>query len=199
MVILDYFSLILISIGLSADAFAATVSVNISNKKPSLVQKLKIASLFGLFQATMPLIACFLGSAGASVIEKFDHWIAFVLLLYVGINMLIDVRKEKKYSNVCLGNENTYSFKKMLLLAIATSIDALASGFLLPTVIKANSAKLILVAISIIGTITFLLSVLASYLAENFGRFLKYKAQIFGACLLIFIGIKILLQHLFFV
>ncbi len=200
MIFLDYSSLIIIAIGLSADAFATAISVSIINKRQKFTQKLKIAFLFGFFQAFMPLISCLLGSAGASVIERFDHWVAFVLLTYVGSNMLFEVIKDKKDTNIKPKEsfKRQVAFKELILLSFATSIDALASGFLLTTVINANTAKLILLSVSIIGGITFVFSLIACYLAEKFGLFLKYKAQIFGGCILILIGIKILLQHLFF-
>lgn len=178
--------IILTSIGLAMDAFAVSICKGLSIKKYNLKKGLIIGTYFGLFQSIMPLIGYLLGSFFQNLIISIDHWIAFILLSIIGINMI----KES------LSNENEecnelVDLKTMLPLALATSIDALAIGVTL-AFLKVN----IIIAILNIGIITFILSVIGSKLGNKVGTKFQKKSQIIGGLILIIIGLKILLEHL---
>lgn len=176
----------LTSIGLATDAFAASICKGLSIKQYNLKKGLIIGIYFGLFQGTMPLIGYLLGSLFQDIIVSIDHWIAFILLSIIGINMIIEslnIQNEKHNSSL--------NIKTMLPLAIATSIDALAIGVTL-AFLKVN----IIIAILSIGLITFILSVIGSKLGNKVGTKFQKKSQIIGGLILIIIGLKILLEHL---
>ena len=183
MTILELF---LIGVGLSMDAFAASVCKGLNMKKINWRQSLIIALFFGGFQALMPLIGWGLGRQFEHLITSYDHWIAFVLLCYIGGKMIWDV---------CQGEGETcpvsFSLRDVLLLAIATSIDALAVG-----ITFAFLKVVILQAIVIIGCTTFALSLSGVFLGHRFGVRYKSKAELAGGVILILIGSKILLEHL---
>lgn len=179
-------SLIFTAIGLAMDAFAVSITIGLKGKpdeKKSLA--LKAGVYFGGFQALMPLVGWLLGIKFIKYIESIDHWIAFILLGVIGVKMIIDSIKGQE------DDIDVNTNKKFLLLAIATSIDALAVGVSL-AVLNIN----IWLSIAIIGLITLILSSVAVYLGEVLGIFLKKKAGIFGGIILMFIGIKILLEDL---
>lgn len=179
-------SLILTAIGLAMDAFAVSITIGLEGKKQEKrMLSLKSGLYFGGFQALMPFIGWLLGIKFTKYIESIDHWIAFILLGIIGAKMLVDSLKgEDEEVDV---NTN----KNFLLLAIATSIDALAVGVSL-AFLNIN----IWLSIFIIGIVTFILSIIAVYLGELLGTFLKKKAGILGGIILIFIGFKILVEHL---
>lgn len=179
--------LFLLAVGLSMDAFAVAVCKGLSVKKPERKHYWIIGLWFGGFQALMPAIGYFLGTALDRYINAFDHWIAFVLLGLIGGSMLKDgAAGEEEKTNA------SFAVKAMLLLAIATSIDALAIGItfaLLPDV------RLPL-AVGLIGVTTFCLSALGLKAGNLFGRRYENSAKIAGGMILILIGTKILLEHL---
>ncbi len=178
--------LILISIGLGMDAFAVAVCKGISMKKMDWRKAIIIGLYFGIFQGLMPLIGFVLGKSFESIVTSIDHWIAFVLLGFIGSNMIREAfskEEEKIDDSIC--------FKKMIVLAIATSIDALAIGITF-AFLKVN----ILLAIIMIAIITFTLSVLGTKLGNKFGNKYGSKAEFAGGIILILIGLKILLEHL---
>lgn len=178
--------LIVLSIGLAMDAFAVSICKGISMKKMNWKKSIVIALYFGGFQALMPAIGYFLGTAFESIVVNIDHWIAFLLLSIIGGNMI----KESFGSD----NNNTnddVSFKTMFTLAIATSIDALAVGIPF-AFFKIN----IVFAISLIGFVTFILCVVGTKIGNKFGSKYENKAERFGGVLLVLLGIKILLEHL---
>lgn len=180
------FNLFLIAVGLSMDAFAVSVCKGLAMEKAPL-KKAAVAGLwFGSFQAIMPLIGYLLGSQFEKYITSIDHWIAFVLLALIGSNMIRESfsREEEKTSG-------TMHFKEMLLLAVATSIDALAVG-----VTFAFLRVDIVPAVCFIGIITFVLSAAGVKVGNLFGSRYKSKAELAGGIILILIGIKILLEHL---
>ncbi len=186
--IMGFFELLMIGIGLSADAFSVSVCKGLNMRKLNLGHAYIIALFFGGFQALMPLIGYFLGSGFSKYIESFDHWIAFVLLLFIGGKMIFDALHEKD------DNEETeYSLKigELFMLAIATSIDALAVG-----ITFAFLEVSIFFAILIIGVTTFALSLGGVIIGNRFGAKYKNKAEIAGGVILILIGTKILLEHL---
>lgn len=179
--------LLLIAVGLSMDAFAVSVCKGLSTQKLKPTHYLIIGAWFGGFQALMPLIGYFFGSTFEKYITSFDHWIAFVLLALIGGNMLKE-GFSKDEENV----DPSFSFKTMLVLALATSIDALAVGVTFALLPDVN----IVAAVSLIGCVTFALSAVGLKVGNIFGTKYKSKAEIAGGVILILIGLKILLEHL---
>lgn len=178
--------LIVLSVGLAMDAFAVAVCKGLSMSKMSWKKACIVGAYFGIFQALMPLIGYLLGINFQEKIASIDHWIAFVLLGAIGINMIKEaISKDKESSN------DSVKFKDMLILAIATSIDALAVGITF-AFLKVN----ILLAISLIGIITFVLSIIGVKIGNIFGDKYEKKAEFAGGTILILLGIKILLEHL---
>ena len=180
------FEIIVISIGLAMDAFAVSVCKGLSMKKMNWKSALIIALYFGTFQAGMPIIGYFLGTAFSSFVQSVDHWIAFILLSIIGGNMI----KESTDDEIEKRNDNV-DVKTMVVLAIATSIDALAVGVTF-AFFEAN----LLLAISSIGIITFVLSMLGVLIGNRFGDKFQNRAELAGGIILIIIGLKILLEHL---
>lgn len=181
--------LLLIGIGLSMDAFAVSICKGLNMKKVNKVHCAVIALFFGGFQALMPLIGWALGKQFESYITSIDHWIAFVLLALIGGNMVRESRqKEEEEIEKC---EPKLNIKELFLLAIATSIDALAVGITF-AFLKVN----IIPAIAIIGTTTFIISAIGVFVGNIFGSKYKDKAELAGGIILILIGVKILLEHL---
>ena len=183
---MELFEIIVIAIGLAMDAFAVSVCKGLSMKKIDWKKAIIIAVYFGIFQALMPVLGYFLGSSFSAFVQKVDHWIAFILLSIIGVNMI----KESTDDEVEKRNDNV-DFKTMVVLAIATSIDALAVG-----VTFAFFEVNILIAISIIGIITFILSIFGVIIGNKFGDKFQNKAEFAGGIILIIIGLKILLEHL---
>lgn len=180
MSILDLF---ILAVGLSMDAFAVSVCNGLSLGKIKPKHMCIAGAWFGGFQALMPLIGYFLGSFFAEMIEKYDHWVAFVLLAIIGGNMIKEsFGKDEKV-------DSSMDVKSMLLLAIATSIDALAVG-----VTFAFLQVQIVPAVSFIGVITFIFSAVGVKIGSLFGTKYKSKAELFGGIVLVLIGIKILLE-----
>ena len=180
------FNLFLIAVGLSMDAFAVSVCKGLAMEKAPLKKAAVAGAWFGSFQALMPLIGYLLGSRFEKYITRIDHWIAFILLALIGINMIKEAfsKEEEKASS-------TMYFKEMFLLAVATSIDALAVG-----ITFAFLRVDILPAVSLIGITTFLLSTAGVKAGNLFGSRYKSKAELAGGILLILMGTKILLEHL---
>ena len=175
--------LFILAVGLSMDAFAVSVCKGLSLGKIKPKHMCIAGAWFGGFQALMPLIGYFLGSFFAEMIEKYDHWVAFVLLAIIGGNMIKEsFCKDEKV-------DSSMDVKSMLLLAIATSIDALAVG-----VTFAFLQVQIVPAVSFIGVITFIFSAVGVKIGSLFGTKYKSKAELFGGIELVLIGIKILLE-----
>ena len=185
---MGFVELFLLGVGLSMDAFAVSICKGLSMKKATLKNAMTCGLWFGVFQGLMPLIGFFLGSMFSEAIESFDHWIAFALLAIIGINMIREALGD--------GEEETadadLSFKTMLVLAIATSIDALAVGISLAMAGDVN----ILQAVVLIGICTCGLSMAGVKIGSIFGSRFEKKAQLAGGVILILLGIKILLEHL---
>ena len=186
---MGFIELFLLAIGLSMDAFAVSVCKGLSVKKAGLKESAICGGWFGGFQGLMPLIGFFLGTLFAGVIEAFDHWVAFGLLAIIGINMLKEAF-EKECE--CCDKNADFSVKTMFVMAVATSIDALAVGISLAMAGDVN----IVVAVVLIGVTTFLLSGLGVKIGNIFGNRFEKKAQIAGGVILILLGVKILLEHL---
>ena len=186
---MGFFALFLLAVGLSMDAFAVSVCKGLSMKKASFKASAICGAWFGGFQALMPLVGFFLGNAFADKIEKFDHWIAFGLLVIIGINMLKEAFEEGECEEC---GDADLSFKTMLVMAIATSIDALAVGISLAMAGDVNIWE----AVTLIGVITFALSAAGVKIGNVFGNRFEKKAQIAGGVILILLGVKILLEHM---
>ena len=189
---MSYFEVFLLGIGLSMDAFAVSVTKGIAMKKPNVRNTLMISFAFGLFQALMPLLGWVLGRGVADYIRVIDHWIAFVLLAYIGGHMIAETVKEKgAVAQAEADNDPGVDLRELLVLSIATSIDALACGITF-SFFEIN----IVAAIVIIGITTFTLSAVGVRLGRTLGGWLGRFAQIAGGLILIFIGLKILISHL---
>ena len=172
------------------DAFAVSVCKGLSVRKPGARHYLSAALWFGGFQAMMPLAGYFLGVQFRDIITSIDHWIAFVLLGFIGGNMVREVFKSGD-EECCQDTDASLDVRTMLGLAVATSIDALAVGVTF-AFLKVD----IVPAVSFIGMITFTLSVAGVRIGNIFGTRYQAKAQLFGGIILILMGVKILLEHL---
>ncbi|MCQ2978778.1 MAG: manganese efflux pump MntP family protein [Clostridia bacterium] len=174
----------LIGVSLAMDAFSVSICKGLATKKMSYKNAFLCGLYFGIFQALMPLIGYLLGSTFESLITSFDHWICFILLFIIGLNMIRESFSKEEAND-------DMSFKTMLLLAIATSIDALAVGVTF-SFLNVNIIK----AIIIIGAITFVLSFVGVMIGNAFGSKYENKAKLAGGIILILMGVKILLEHL---
>ncbi len=183
---MGFIEVFLIGVGLSMDAFAVSICKGLHMKKINHKQSLIIALFFGGFQALMPFLGWALGRNFEQYIKTFDHWIAFSLLVIIGGKMIYDSFKGED-EEVC----NNFSIKEIFLLAIATSIDALAVG-----ISFAFLGEGIVKPITIIGITTFVISYVGVIIGSKFGGKFQNSAQTIGGVILILIGVKILLEHL---
>ena len=185
---MNFFEIFLIAIALGMDAFSVAICKGFTMVKVEWKKALLVASFFGIFQAIMPMIGYFLGKNFESLIVQIDHWIAFVLLTGIGINLLKESWKSEDEQE-----DDRFDLKTLTILAIATSIDALAIGitfsFLQVQIIE---------AVSVIGVVAFGMSFFGVAIGCKVGDRLNQKAKIVGGVILIGMGIKILLEHLFF-
>lgn len=186
---MGFAELFLLAVGLSMDAFAVSVCKGLSMKKATLKAGAICGVWFGGFQALMPLIGFFLGRLFADAIEAFDHWVAFGLLAIIGINMLKEAFSKECE---CENRDADLSAKTMFIMAVATSIDAMAVGISLAMAGNVN----IYGAVLLIGITTFLFSAFGVKIGNIFGSRFEKKAQIAGGAILIGLGLKILLEHL---
>lgn len=186
---MDIITILLLGVGLSMDAFSVSVTDGIVLGKPKFREALKIAFFFGFFQFLMPVLGFLLGSAFARLITAFDHWVAFGLLAFIGGKMIWEAIFEK---DECENNKNPLETYTLFILAIATSIDALAVGITFATM-----AVSVLFASLIIGVLTFFICLFGVYLGSWCGNLLGNKAEIAGGLVLLGIGVKILIEHLF--
>ena len=189
---MGFLELALIGVGLSMDAFAVSICKGLSMRKVDKKYMLVLAAFFGGFQALMPTLGWFLGSQFQTYITAIDHWIAFILLTLIGGKMILDVIKEKgENEEVCPDDSVRIDLKEFFLLAVATSIDALAVGITFAFLqVKLASS------VTIIGCITFCFTIAGVLIGNVFGTKFKDKATILGGVILIAIGVKILLEHL---
>lgn len=186
---MGFIELFLVAVGLSMDAFAVSICKGLATEKVNVKQMATAGFWFGGFQALMPLIGFFLGAAFANAITSYDHWIAFVLLAFIGGNMI----KESfaKGCDECENTNDSFGVKTMFIMAVATSIDALAVGVTF-AFLKVN----IVAAVCLIGVTTFLFSFAGVKIGNIFGSRYEKKAELAGGIILICIGLKILLEHL---
>lgn len=184
---MDLWELFLIAVGLSMDAFAVSICKGLATKKVKAKHFLIVGLWFGGFQALMPALGFLLGSTFEKYITALDHWIAFILLGLIGGNMIREsLSKEEEHAN------DSFAFKIMFLMAVATSIDALAVGITFALLPNVN----IFAAVSFIGITTFILSGVGLKIGNTFGSKYKNKAEFAGGLILVLMGIKILLEHL---
>ena len=182
--------LMLLAVGVSMDAFAVSICKGLAMKKATLKAGLTCGVWFGGFQALMPLIGFFLGTLFADAIEAVDHWVAFVLLGLIGFNMLKEAFS--KDCDCCEGHDADLSVKTMFVMAVATSIDALAVGISLAMAGNVN----IFAAVVLIGAFTCGMSAVGVKIGNVFGSRFEKKAQAAGGFILVALGVKILLEHL---
>lgn len=185
---MTYWELILVSVSLAMDAFAAAVCKGACIRRGAYNINLRIAASFGIFQAVMPLIGYFLGRQFSSYIAAFDHWLALGLLALIGGKMIWDVLSgETAKEDAC----TPVRFGELMLLSLATSIDALIVGIALAFL---NAS--IFVSVAFIGVITFLIALAGTIIGCRFGKRFEDRAQLVGGSVLILLGFKILLDHL---
>ena len=187
---MGFIELFLLGVGLSMDAFAVSVCKGLAMKKATLKSQMTCGLWFGGFQALMPLTGFFLGAMFADAIKSFDHWIAFGLLALIGANMLKEALE--KECDCCEEHDADMSVKTMFVMAVATSIDALAVGISLAMAGDVN----IWAAIALIGVTTCVLAALGVKIGNIFGSRYEKKAEFAGGVILILLGLKILLEHL---
>lgn len=190
---MDFITLLLLAFGLSADAFAVSVTNGMCSNKVTKKHALITALTFGFFQALMPTLGYVLGNTLADIISRFQHWIALLLLGAIGVNMLSDAIKEWRSpkAQVCT-TLNVFRAKNLILQGVATSIDALAAGVSI-AVLNIN----ILTSAFFIGVITFLLCTIGVYIGKRFGTILGSRAKLLGGLVLIGIGVKIFIENQF--
>ena len=186
---MGFIELMMLAVGLSMDAFAVSICKGLSMKKAGLKEGAICGIWFGGFQALMPVIGFFLGTLFAKQIEAFDHWVAFVLLALIGANMLKEAFSK---CDCCEEHDADLSVKTMFVMAVATSIDALAVGISLAMAGNVN----IWMAMVLIGVVTFAMCTAGVKIGNIFGSRYEKKAEAAGGIILILLGLKILLEHL---
>ena len=189
--------LMLLAVGVSMDAFAVSICKGLAMKKATLKEGLTCGLWFGGFQALMPLIGFFLGTLFAEAIEAVDHWVAFILLGIIGFNMLKEAFEKQDCCCCCENTDADLSPKTMFVMAVATSIDALAVGISLAMAgLPIWGIDGIFAAVILIGLCTCCFSTAGVKIGNVFGGRFEKKAQIAGGVILILLGLKILLEHL---
>ena len=183
--------IILIAIALAMDAFSVSITQGMLIKQKPLKLAIKLGSIFGFFQALMPLIGYIAGNAFASYIQSIDHWIAFILLGFLGIRMIKESLADDDDDQTKNSSDNDLDFKTVVVLAIATSIDALAAG-----VTFAFLTTNIVQAIALIGVLTAIICFVGVYIGYICKSKFKFNMELIGGCILILLGLKILLEHL---
>jgi Predicted membrane protein len=184
---MDLITIFLLAVGLSVDAFSVAIGIGAANVKKSWPPILRLASAFGAFQFIMPIIGWLAGLTVVGIIADYDHWIAFALLAYVGCKLIWDALKKEEEKET---NDQTKGLP-LLLLSIATSIDALAVGFSF-SLLKTD----IILPALIIGVVCFLMTTTGMLFGKGLARIFGKKVGIFGGIVLIAIGVKILIEHL---
>ena len=189
--------ILLLGVGLSMDAFAVAICKGLAMKKVNKKQCFIIALFFGGFQALMPTLGWLLGNTFASKISRFSGWIAFILLLYIGGKMVIDAIKEWKEIDKVDEYDPPLDIKELFIMAIATSIDALAVGVSFSLMDEFQAVSKLASSVIMIGCTTFIISAIGVFIGNIFGSKYKAKATLVGGIILIFLGIKILLEQRF--
>ena len=188
MINVDLFSIIFIAIGLSADCFAVALSGSISIKTPSILQVMRVSLSFGIFQAFMPVLGWLAGQTVVKFISDYDHWLAFILLAFIGSRMIWESFRAKDGHSK--NTDITKGFS-LLLLSVATSIDALAVGITF-AFLKID----IILACSVIGIVALVITAIGFLTGNKLGRLVGKRAETAGGIVLIGIGCRILLEHI---
>ncbi len=194
---MDYFSLCGIAAGLAMDALAASITSGACTRRVGCRFALKLAFFFGLFQGLMPMAGWLVGKAGESVIQAVDHWIALILLGYLGVSMMLEARRKRKQGDPRPLRDDI-PMKSILAMAVATSIDALATGVILPSAVGASTARLMAVSVLLIAVITFAICFAGVFVGHRFGTLCAGRAETAGGAVLAGIGVKIFIEHMFF-
>ncbi|PKL18496.1 MAG: manganese efflux pump [Spirochaetae bacterium HGW-Spirochaetae-5] len=190
---MSYITIFGISAGLAMDAFAVSISYGCTPKKVPVKHILLIAFSFGLFQAFMPVIGWNMGRFFADLIKDYDHWVAFSLLAYIGVRMIIEgLKTDKNDDSSCEMDDHILDLKRLFVLSVATSIDALAVGLSLSLL----GYEIITPAI-IIGVTTFIFSFIGVKMGCRLHRILGKRVEVFGGVVLIAIGLKIIIEHMY--
>lgn len=188
---MSFITIFLIAVGLAMDAFAVSVTNGIKQKSSRFGQALVSSLFFGIFQGIMPFLGWLMGVRFYSKIQSVDHWIAFGLLAFIGGHMIYEALHDKGEDL----SENRFNFKELLLMSVATSIDALAVGVSF-AMTGVSELQDILINTGIIAAVTAVICIAGFYIGRFFGTLCKKGAEIAGGSVLILIGIKILIEHL---
>lgn len=189
---MSYITIFGISAGLAMDAFAVSISYGCTPKKVPVKHILMISLSFGAFQAFMPVIGWHVGRFFADLIQNYDHWVAFSLLVYIGIRMIIEgLKKDESDDSCCDLNDHILDLKRLFVLSVATSIDALAVGLSLSLL-----GYSIMTPAAIIGITTFIFSYIGVKMGCRLHNILGKRVEVFGGAVLIAIGVKIILEHM---
>jgi len=184
---MDLLTILFMALGLSMDAVAVAMANGCASRKVEPSQVLRLAFFFGFFQMLMPVIGWLVGLGFKKAISGFDHWLAFILLAFIGGKMMLEARRRPD----CRAEGTRLRLPVLLALAVATSIDALAVGLSFSAL-----AVSILVPVLLIGTVTFALSFVGVFAGHKFGTMFAGKVEVLGGLILFSIGLKILLEHL---
>ena len=190
---MNLLTIVVIALGLAMDAFAVSVTIGAVYKKPGIGHAFRTALTFGGFQAAMPVIGWLTGMTVRKFIQDYDHWVAFCLLAAIGCKMIYESFKIKRVQSGKMTDSNSLRISMLLALAVATSIDAFAVGITLSFLLTGSIA----ITVIIIGAVTFVLSYAGVYIGKNFGYFFANRIEALGGLVLLGIGTKILLEHLF--
>lgn len=186
---MDLFTLLFLALGLSADAFAVSVTNGMCSSRITKKSAFATAMTFGLFQALMPILGFILGQTFSEFVNRYQHWVALFLLGFIGINMIVEAVKERRHPEDACNIKDIFTVKNLMLQGIATSIDALAAG------VSFAVLKLPILSTALfIGIITFLCCVLGVYIGKRFGSLLGIRAKLMGGIILIIIGLKIFIE-----
>jgi putative Mn2+ efflux pump MntP len=185
---MDLFTLILIAIGLAMDCFAVSVANGMTLHKINWNQLLKMAFVFGLFQSVMPVIGWLAGIRFRTSIEQWDHWIALIILSLLGLKMIYEGLVDNGENS--MGASLGAGWKSLLFLAVATSIDALATGL-----IFVSFSEIFLKAVILIGLVSFIFTIVGNYIGFHCGKRFNVKVEVLGGLILIIIGLKIFIEH----
>ncbi|MBE6886134.1 MAG: manganese efflux pump [Ruminococcaceae bacterium] len=189
---MDILTLLLLALGLTMDAFAVSVTNGMCMKDLKTHHALLIAAAFGLFQGLMPLTGWLAGQIFVEFLTSIDHWVALILLGFIGAKMLVEGVKELRTPQSCDAKQKTLSLPQLLLQAIATSIDALAVGITFAS--AGSTLGEVVFDISVIAAVTFVICFAGVFIGKKFGSLLGMRAQIAGGIILILLGLKIFLE-----
>lgn len=188
---MNFATLLVTAVGLSMDASAVSISNGITYRRTFLSKIILMAFYFGLFQAAMPFIGYYAGNVFSDMIKAIDHWVVLIILCILGVKMIIQALKSRNGKEIKVQKCSILTNKFLLIQALATSIDAFALGISL-AIIKVDILK----AVIIIGITTFIICFFSFFIGRKFGGLLQNKAEIFGGLILIFIGLKIFIEHI---